>query len=180
MIFFSPSSSFDFEICFGNIVFYNVPPKPQFTRQLNVLKIENASNLNFATQLFLLLESDDDTVIRVLEPLDCVHLSDELSLSDVACGVFASCDSASSAGQHNVEVHAVDSNLRIVLDAQVDVLLDAKSKVSVLREVRCLQLILANLESLLEDLGGLLSTDGDVNGDLLIASDGEGANSVTG
>ena len=41
-----------------------------------------------------------------------------------------------------IEVHAVDTNRRIVLDAQVDVLANTESKVASLREVLLAQLIL--------------------------------------
>ena len=43
-----------------------------------------------------------------------------------------------------------------------------------------LELKLLHLESLLEDLSGLLSADGDVNGDLLVSADSEGSHSVAG
>lgn len=49
--------------------------------------------------------------------------------------------------QHDVEVHAVDTNAWVVLDAQVDVLLDAEAKVAGVREVVLAQLVLTHLDS---------------------------------
>ena len=51
-----------------------------------------------------------------------------------------------------IEVHAVDTNRRIVLDAQVDVLANTKSKVASLREVLLAQFILLYLEPSLKNL----------------------------
>ena len=58
------------------------------------------------------------------------------SVSDVHAG----------SAEDDVEVHAVDTDGGIVLDAQVDVLLDAKSEVSVVGEVLATQLVFADLE----------------------------------
>ena len=40
-----------------------------------------------------------------------------------------------TSAEHNVEVHAVDADVRVVLDAQVDVLLEPKPKVTRVAEV---------------------------------------------
>ena len=50
------------------------------------------------------------------------------------------------AAQHDVEVHAVDTDGGVVLDAQIDVLLDAEAEVAVLAEVVAAELVLADLE----------------------------------
>ena len=52
------------------------------------------------------------------------------------------------AAQHDVEVHAVDSDGRVVLDTQIDVLLDTESEVAVLAEVLAPQLVLTDLKRL--------------------------------
>ena len=59
-------------------------------------------------------------------------------------------------------------------------LLDSKAEVAVVTEVLCLELELTHLEALLEDLCCLLSTDGDVHGDLLVSADTERPHSVAG
>ena len=45
----------------------------------------------------------------------------------------------------NVEVHAVDSDARVVLDSKIDVFLDAKAKVAGAGEVALAQLVLTDL-----------------------------------
>ena len=80
----------------------------------------------------------------------------------------------------DVEVHSVDTDRRVVLDAQVDVLGDTETEVAGLGEVALAELVLLDLEATLEDLLGLGATDGDVDGDLLVTADTEGTDGVTG
>ncbi len=49
--------------------------------------------------------------------------------------------------QHHIEVHPVDADGRVILDAQVDVLLDAEPEVAVLTEVVAAELVLSNLQT---------------------------------
>jgi hypothetical protein len=60
------------------------------------------------------------------------------------------------------------------------VLLDTETEVTAIGEVLLQKLVLADLEGLLENLGGLGATDGGVDGDLLITTDTEGTDGVTG
>lgn len=78
-----------------------------------------------------------------------------------------------------VEVHAVDTNRRVVLDAQIDVLGDTEAEVAGLAEVALPQLVLLDLEAALENLLCLGAADGDVDGDLLVTADTEGSDSVS-
>lgn len=80
----------------------------------------------------------------------------------------------------DVEVHAVDTDRRVVLDAQVDVLGDTETEVASGGEVALAELVLLDLEATLEDLLGLSATDGDVDGDLLVTADTEGTDGVAG
>ena len=50
-----------------------------------------------------------------------------------------------SPSEHDIEVHAVDANGGVVLDAKIDVLLDSEPKVAVLAEVLTAELVLADL-----------------------------------
>lgn len=59
------------------------------------------------------------------------------------------------AGHAAVEVHAVDTNGGVVLDAQVDVLANAEAEVAGLGEVALAELVLLDLEATLENLLGL-------------------------
>lgn len=80
----------------------------------------------------------------------------------------------------DVEVHAVDTDRRVVLDTQVDVLGDTETEVASLGEVALAELVLLDLEATLEDLLGLGATDGDVDGNLFVTTDTEGTDGVTG
>ena len=64
-------------------------------------------------------------------------------------------------------------------DAGTD-LVDTESKVSSLAEVSLLQLVLLDLQSTLQNLLGLGSSDGDVTGDLFVTTNGEGSDGVSG
>lgn len=79
-----------------------------------------------------------------------------------------------------VEVHAVDTDTRVVLDAQVDVLGDTETEVAGLREVALAELVLLDLEATLEDFLSLGTTDGNVDSDLFVAADTEGTDGVAG
>ena len=87
--------------------------------------------------------------------------------ADSALLALAVSNAVARAGQHDVKVHAVDTSRRVVLQAEIDVLINAKAKVAGRREILGLQLVLANLGTQLEDLLGALATNGDVGGDFL-------------
>lgn len=84
------------------------------------------------------------------------------------------------AGHAGVEVHSVDTDSGVVLDAQIDVLADAEAEVARLREVALAQLVLLDLQATLQDLLGLGAADRDVHGDLLVTTDTEGSDGVSG
>ena len=79
-----------------------------------------------------------------------------------------------------VRALTVNADGRVVLQAQVDVLIDAEAEVAGRGEVAVLELELLHGQTLLQDLLGLLTADGDVAGDLLVTADGEGAHGQTG
>ena len=79
-----------------------------------------------------------------------------------------------------VKVHAVDTDRRVVLDTQVDVLADTKAEVTGLREVSLPQLVFLDLQATLEDFLCFGTTNGDVNGDLLVTADTESTDGVAG
>ena len=59
-------------------------------------------------------------------------------------------------------------------------LLDTEAEVAARAEVAAGELVLLDLEALLEDLSSLGTTDGGVDGDLLVSADAEGSHSVSG
>jgi hypothetical protein len=80
----------------------------------------------------------------------------------------------------SIEIHAVDTNSGVVLDSQIDVLADTETEVASLREVALSELIFLDLQSTLQDFLGLRATDSDVNSDLLVTTDTEGSDGVSG
>merc|ERR1719500_2461160 len=124
------------------------------------------------------LGGQDDSIVLGLEPLHGVLLVETMGTSDTASLAAPVSDVLAGTAEHNIEVHTVDTNAGIVLDSQVNVLLDSKSKVSFGGEVLLPELVLLDFESSLQDLLSLGSPDSAVDGDLLIPSDAEGADSV--
>ena len=100
--------------------------------------------------------------------------------ADSALAAAAAGDALTGAGHAAVEVHTVDTNRRVVLDAEIDVLADAEAEVAGLAEVALAELVLLDLEATLENLLGLGAADGDVDRDLLVTADTEGTDGVAG
>lgn len=79
-----------------------------------------------------------------------------------------------------VEIHAVDTNCRVVLDAKIDVFANTESKVASLGEVSLPQLVFLDLQSTLNNFLCLGAADGDMDSDLLVTTDTEGSDCVAG
>jgi len=79
-----------------------------------------------------------------------------------------------------VEVHSVDTNRWVVLDTKINVFADTETEVASLREVALAKLILLDLQSTLQDFLSFWSTDSDVHSNLLVTTDTEGTDGVTG
>lgn len=78
-----------------------------------------------------------------------------------------------------VEVHAVDTDARVVFDAQIDVLADPKAKVPRLGEIPFPQFVFLDLQPTLEDFFGLGSAHGDMDGNFLITADAKRADGIS-
>lgn len=122
----------------------------------------------------------DNGIEALLEPLDGVVTGDAVGGADAALGTAAADDALTRAGHAAVEVHAVDTDTGVVLDAEIDVLADTEPKVAGLAEVALAQLVLLDLQATLEDLLGLGATDGDVDSNLFVTADTEGTDGVAG
>ena len=120
----------------------------------------------------------DNTIEPLLEPAHRVLLPDTVLEADTRLLLLPPRDTRTGAAHDDVEVHAEDTNRRVVARAEVDVLLDAEAKVAGLGEVAALELVLLDLEAALEDLLGLGAADGDVHRDLLVTTDAELADGV--
>ena len=77
-----------------------------------------------------------------------------------------------------VKVHPVDTNGRVILDAQIDVFADPETEVARLREIPFPQLVFLDLQPSLQDLLSFRAPDGDVDGDLFVATDTERSDGV--
>ena len=103
-----------------------------------------------------------------------------MTSANAAFAAPAPADALTGAGHAAVEVHAVDTDSGVVLDAQVDVLADAEPEVARLTEVALAKLVLLDLEAALEDFLGLRTADGDVHRDLFVTADTKGTDGVAG
>jgi len=120
----------------------------------------------------------DDAVEALLEPGHRVLLLDAVLEADSGLCVLALCDARTGTVHHDKEVHAKDTDGRVVPGAEIDVLLDAKAKVASLTKVAPPQLVLLDLESTLQDLLRLRPTNRHVHRDLLVTTDAERPHSV--
>ena len=141
----------------------------------------------------------DDALEPVLVPLDSLLLVDLVGCANAGLAASAlgnaltwagpgitlsvSCRKFQESAQYlhaAVEVHAVNTDRRVVLDAEIDVLGDTETEVASLGEVALAQLVLLDLEATLENLLCLGAADGDVDSDLLVTADTECADGVAG
>ena len=97
------------------------------------------------------------------------------SLADLPSG-----NPRSGSGKADEEVHTVNTGRRVVLDSEIDVLVNTETKVASLAEVLLKQLVLLDLETTLENLEGLLSTNGNVDRNFLVTTDSERSERVSG
>ena len=123
---------------------------------------------------------EDDTVEPLLVPGGGLLLLDAVRETDTRGAALAAGDTRTRAGHAHEEVHTKDTDTGVVLDTQVNVLGDTETKVAGLGEVAAAQLVLLDLETTLDDLLGLGTTDGDVARDLLVTADTETTEGVAG
>ena len=96
---------------------------------------------------------------------------------NLALSSLAICYTVPWSTQHYIKVHTIDADARVVLDAQVNVLLNTKPKVASVREIVLVQLVLSHLQPFLKDLLCLCSTHSAVNSNLFIAANSKGTHS---
>lgn len=122
----------------------------------------------------------DNGVEALLEPPDGVLTGDAVAGTDPGLSAAAAGNARTGALHAAVEVHTVDTNTRVVLDAEVDVLADTEAEVARLAEVALAEFVLLDLQATLENLLGLGTADGDMHSDLFVTADTELANGVPG
>ena len=122
---------------------------------------------------------EDYTVVLLLEPLDCILLAHSVMNTNRTLGNLLLGNTATWSGDLDVEIHTVDTSAWVVLDTEIDVLLDTETEVSTLSKVSVLKFVLLNLQTLLKDLLGLLTSDGNMAGDLVVSANTEGSDSIS-
>ena len=122
----------------------------------------------------------DNSLESLLVPFDDLILADLVGSTDGGSCTATLGDALTAAAHADIEVHAVDTDSGVVLDAEIDVLADAEAEVAGLGEVALAELVFLDLEATLEDLLSLGAADGDVHGDLLVTTDTEGTDGVSG
>merc|ERR1719458_1083140 len=98
------------------------------------------------------LAIQNNSIIFSLKPFHGILLHKTMRKSNSSCFTAPVTNIHTSTTKYNIEVHSIDTNRWIVLDAQVDVLLDSESKVSISREVVTAQLIFPHLKSTFKNL----------------------------
>ena len=121
----------------------------------------------------------DNTIKALLKPCHRILLL-HLMLEANTCLLCLPLRHTTTRATHDdVEVHTENTDVGVVTRTQIDVLLDAKAEVARLGEVLATELVLLHLQPALEDLLRLGRADGDVHGDLLVATDAELAHGVS-
>ena len=83
----------------------------------------------------------DNTFKSIDEPLDGLTLLDTLLNSNNADSSLTSANSDTSAFQDDEDIHTVDTNAGIVLDAEINVFFNTETEVAVVSEVLLLLVI---------------------------------------
>lgn len=148
--------------------------------QHGLSKKQHKADILLTKSARLLRLVQDDSIVRLLEPLHGLLASHLVRIADVAALSLALAHTATRTSQLHVEIHTENTGVGIVLDTQIDVLLNTKTEVSGVGEVSLHQLVLLHLQTTLKDLQSLLTTNGGMHGDLLVTTDGEGTNGETG
>ena len=79
-----------------------------------------------------------------------------------------------------VEIHAINTNRRIVLDAQINVFANPETEVASLRKILFSQFVFLDLQTAVQDFLSLGSADGNVDSDLVITTDAKCTDCVAG
>ena len=122
---------------------------------------------------------ENDTIVLLLEPLHGLLASHLVRVAKSASLGLSLRHATTGASQLHVEIHTEDTGVGVVLDTQINVLLNTETEVARVGEVLLHQLVLLHLQTALQDLQSLLATNGGVDGDLLVTTDGEGTDGET-
>jgi len=121
--------------------------------------------------LVALLLAQHNAIKLVLEPFDSLVLGNSVIAAHPAGLRPPARYPESGSLKDDVEIHAVDTNCRVVLDTQIDVFVDAKAEAAVLTEISDVQLVFLHFQTLLQNLLSLVTTHGRVHSDLFVSFD---------
>lgn len=111
-----------------------------------------------------------------LEPLHGLFLRDTMRSANLALAALASLDAITFASQNYEEVHAIDTDGWIILDAEINVLVNAETKIASVGEVGTLQLVFLHAQGKLQDFLRLRTSHRAVARNLLITTNTKGTN----
>jgi hypothetical protein len=121
-----------------------------------------------------------NTLKSSLEPLDRIILGNLVTSSNRGFRASPSRNPRTWPSHAAVEIHPVDTNRGVIFDSQIDVFRDAEAEVAGVAEVLFAQLVLLDFEASFENFLRFGASHCDVDGDLFVAADTEGADGVTG
>ena len=122
----------------------------------------------------------DGTIEFSSEPFHCFVFGDSMFGSN---GGFASSSESNSAAcsfQNDVEVHTENTSEGIILNAQIDVFLNAETETSSIREVYFSELSVFDFESSFENFVGFVASDCNVSSHLFVSLDTETSDGESG
>ena len=122
----------------------------------------------------------DGSIILGLEPLDNILLMNPVVRSNPARAPLPLRHTGTRTAHDAVEIHSVNTDGRVVLDSQINVLGDSETKVAGLGKVALAEFVFLDFEATLEDFFGFGTADGDMDGNLFVTTDTEGSDCVTG
>ena len=122
----------------------------------------------------------DDSVVLLLEPLHSLLAGYLVRITEVSASGLSLGHTTTRTSQLDVEIHTENTGVGVVLDSEINVLVDTETEVSRVREVLLHQLVLLHLQTALQNLESLLTTNGDMHRDLLVTADGERTDGETG
>ena len=129
--------------------------------------------------MILLSLVKNDTIVLLLEPLHSFFASNFVRITDSASLSLSLADTTTGTSKLDVEIHTENTSVGIVLDTEINVLLNTKTEVAGIGEVVLNELVLLDLQATLKNLESLLTTNGGMDGNLLVTTNGEGTNSET-
>jgi len=114
---------------------------------------------------------ENKAFILSLEPVDRVLLGYAVGIPNTAVSTAATRHAVSRPAKNNVEIHAINASVGIILNPEIDVLLNAEAEVTRAREVATAQFKLLHTEASFENFFSLFATNSHMGGNLFVLPD---------